>query len=64
MKLILDKYVIHEVEDFDEDLIKEYETFETENEWEPKFVYELYGIVCHSGSMSFGHYIAYTCYEY
>jgi ubiquitin C-terminal hydrolase len=33
-------------------------------EWKPRYVYSLYGVVCHSGSMGGGHYIAYTKYEY
>ena len=64
MKLILDKYVIHEVEMHDEEFIKQYEEMETDHIWENKYIYELYGVVSHSGSMSSGHYVAYTSYEY
>jgi ubiquitin C-terminal hydrolase len=31
--------------------------------WVNKYVYELYGIVTHSGSMRGGHYVAYVSYK-
>lgn len=46
---------------------KEYGIFDDatiDEPWVKKSVYELYGIVTHSGSMSGGHYVAYVCYWY
>lgn len=62
--LELDKYIIHEVELHDDEFIDQYESAETDSTWEPKYRYQLYALVSHSGSMSSGHYVAYTCYEF
>jgi ubiquitin C-terminal hydrolase len=57
--------MIHAIKKDDYQLIKLYQDAkDTEGEWQPRHQYRLYGVVCHSGSMSGGHYIAYTCYYY
>ena len=62
--LQLDEYMIHQVRKDDGDTIKEYSEARDDKEWVSKYQYRLYGVVCHSGSMGGGHYIAFTCYEY
>ncbi|CDW75691.1 ubiquitin carboxyl-terminal hydrolase 16 isoform x2 [Stylonychia lemnae] len=62
--LELDDFMIHTVNKEDNDLIKQYEQAKTDADWQPKYQYRLFGVVSHSGSMSGGHYIAYTSYHY
>ena len=57
--------MIHAVDKLDYELLtKYYEATNKENSWEPRYNYRLYGVVCHSGSMRGGHYVAYTSYDY
>lgn len=62
--LSLDEFMIHKIDKNDTELIKEYNEALDYQPWRPRYQYRLYGIVCHSGSMGGGHYVAYTCYEY
>ena len=62
--LSLDEYMIHRVDRLDLSTIEEYNAARDDEPWSPRHQYRLYGVVCHSGSMGGGHYIAYTCYEY
>ena len=43
---------------------EKYKNAKIDDKWNSRHIYELYGIVCHSGSMSGGHYVAYVCYKY
>ena len=56
--------MIHKLNKDDTDLIQEYQDAKDDEHWRPRYQYRLYGVVCHSGSMGGGHYIAYTCFEH
>lgn len=62
--LALDEFMIHQVEKTDAETLRTYTEAKDDEPWLPRHQYRLYGVVCHSGSMGGGHYIAYTCYEY
>ena len=61
--LYLDDYMIHKVQKENLEEIKKYESVDNQN-YKPRYKYELYGIVCHSGGMGGGHYVAYTKQKY
>eukprot|EP00347_Sterkiella_histriomuscorum_P016801 403351801 len=62
--LNLDDFMIHQINKQDTDLLDIYQKATLDKDWVPKYQYRLYGVVCHSGSMSGGHYVAYTSYNY
>jgi ubiquitin carboxyl-terminal hydrolase 8 len=62
--LSLDEFMIHKIEKTNQKEIDAYSSAKEEDHWVPRYQYRLYGVVCHSGSMGGGHYVAYTCYEY
>mmetsp|Transcript_8267 Transcript_8267/g.7849 ORF Transcript_8267/g.7849 Transcript_8267/m.7849 type:complete len:106 (-) Transcript_8267:111-428(-) len=62
--LKMDKYTIEECDKDDEERYTKYSNTTMKEQWKHKHIYELYGIVTHSGSMSGGHYISYVCYKY
>lgn len=64
MTLDLDDFMIHSILKSDTETLEKYREASLRNQWVPQYRYELYGVVCHSGSMSGGHYVAYTCYNY
>lgn len=47
----------------DQEIYDKYLNAQVDKDWDNKHVYELYGIVCHSGSMGGGHYVAYVNYK-
>ena len=64
LSLNMDNYVIHRINKDDEEQVYLYENACLSTEWVPKYKYRLYGIVCHQGGLSGGHYISYASYEY
>jgi len=62
--LFMDDYMIHKVHFQDEETINKFLNAKTSDEWVPNYVYRLYGVVCHSGGMGGGHYVAYVSYDY
>ncbi|CAI2382727.1 unnamed protein product [Moneuplotes crassus] len=62
--LKMDKYTMTECDQEDLDCYQKYSNSTFQDKWKYKHIYELYGIVSHSGSMSGGHYISYVCYKY
>jgi len=55
--------MMHKILEEDSSLNEKYELETNSREWDPRYKYELYGIVSHSGSLSYGHYIAIVSYK-
>lgn len=64
MNLSIDDYMIHAVNNNDEEEINKYLQAKDDNSWESKYNYRLYGIVSHSGNMGGGHYISFVSFDY
>jgi ubiquitin C-terminal hydrolase len=61
--LDMDDFIVHRVAARNKDLVRKYKEADESSWTQPKYLYRLYGVVDHAGSMGGGHYISYTCYE-